>query len=116
MQSGRDHDAALDAQASAPGAELVGGSGCTTTIPIWVGPDPSSQKRPFGQRDVPWAHIEQSGGLAEFLKKFPRCKVYASQVGLQVKTVGGGGKYLVHNALESWPVGPRRRGKQVPPR
>ena len=31
------------------------------------------------QRDVPWAHIEKSGGLAEFLKKFPRCEVYAGQ-------------------------------------
>ena len=68
MQSGRDHDAASDAQAPA-----------TTTVSIWMGPDPSSERSSSGRREVPRAHIEKAGGLAQFLEANPRCEEYAGQ-------------------------------------
>ena len=68
MQSGRDHDAASDAQAPA-----------TTTVSIWMGPDPSSERSSSGRREVPRAHIEKAGGLAQFLEANPQCEEYAGQ-------------------------------------
>ena len=61
------------------GAELVGGSECTTTMSIWLNPDPFSGKGQTGQMDVPRKHINSFGGLAQFMKANPRCEVYAGK-------------------------------------
>ena len=71
MQSGRDHDAALDAQA--PATMRI------TTVSIWMRPDPSSVRSTSGRREVPRAHIENMGGLAQFLEANPQCEEYTGQ-------------------------------------
>ena len=71
MQSGRDHDAALDAQA--PATMRI------TTVSIWMRPDPSSVRPISGRREVPEAYIENMGGLAQFLEANPQCEEYTGQ-------------------------------------